>query len=109
MRVLQLGRVRAEFERSLDLAAAEARAAVAKLAAHYYGDAEPPSALAPLGRAPPRGTRRSWARRGAGRSRRTAQRAAQLARIPLLLALGHASRRWKNRWFGVDPISIGVK
>ena len=26
-----------------------------------------------------------------------------------LLALGHASRRWKNRWFGVDPISIGVK
>ena len=111
VRVLQLGRVRAEFERSLDLAAAEARAAVAKLAAHYYGDAEPPSALlAPLDAALAarhEAFMGAWSR--AGRPRRTAQRAAQLARIPLLLALGHASRRWKNRWFGVDPISIGVK
>ena len=111
VRVLQLGRVRAEFERSLDLAAAEARAAVAKLAAHYYSDAEPPSALlAPLDAALAARHETfmgAWSR--AGRSRRAAQRAAQLARIPLLLALGHASRRWKNRWFGVDPISIGVK
>ena len=82
VRVLQLGRVRENFEAALELAAAEARAAAARLATHY-GHEPTAETFAPLDAALAarhEAFMGAWSR--AGRSRRAAQRAAQLARIP---------------------------
>ena len=100
VRVLQLGRVRAEFERSLDLAAAEARAAVAKLAAHYYSDAKAPSAQTRRSTTAcsPRGTSNSCPCAWAARSTRIhAQRAVQLARVSGSSSRSATRLRWSHR------------